>query len=72
MSALVHKQTNLGAIGLSAKLALAVVEADRPEAVHGNVFNNVELVNGRPVVFGRGEVEIDRVLPRVAAPRCRC
>src|SRR5262249_37084328 len=49
------------------KIALRVVEADRPETVYRDVVH-IELVNGSAVVLGRRDIEIDGFLIGIAAP----
>ena len=49
------------------EIAFGVIDADRPEAVDGHVLD-IELVDRLAVVPGGGDVEIERVLLRIAAP----
>ena len=49
-------------------IAFGIVEADRPERVDRHVLDR-ELVDARSVIAGRRDIEVGRVLVRVATPR---
>ena len=49
------------------EIAFGVIDADRPEAVDRHILD-VEPVDRTAVVFDRNDVEIERVLLRIAAP----
>src|SRR5258708_24698401 len=50
-------------------IAFGIVEANGPEGIDRHILDR-ELVDGGAVVLCRGDIEIGRVLVRVAAPAC--
>ena len=57
----------IGVLRVGLEIAFGVIDADRPEAVDRHILD-VEPVDRIAVVFGRNDVEIERVLLWIAAP----
>ncbi len=49
------------------EIAIAIVKADRPEAVDRNIAD-MRRVDNLSIVLGRREIEVDGILARIAAP----
>ena len=61
----------VGVASARLEVAVCVVDADRPEPVHGHISDG-EPVHCRAVVHARRHVEIRRLLLRIPAPVHRC